>query len=494
MKSHCITPEFGSKLGQLASTVLSALLASGLFAPLASAATTDTATITTLAGKPGVSGSSDTAGTFNSPSNLVADSTGALYVSDSGNHTIRKITSIGSTAKITTFAGNAGISGSLDGTGLNARFNDPTGIAIDSTGNLYVANTGSSTIRKITPAGLVGTFAGSTGRTGSTDGTAALFNHPTGLAIDSTNNLYVADTGNHTIRKITPAGTVTTIAGEPGFRGTANGVGQNAKFNSPLDLAIDSSNNLYVADMGNHTIRKITISGNTATVSTIAGTAGVVGSADGTGAAATFNAPAGVVIDRTGELYITDSNHVIRQLTPSTGQVITLAGQPGTVGAVDGIGADARFNFPTGLAVDSDNHVYIADTDNHAIRTMVSRAPVIITHPRNLVVSAGRNATFTVVTSGQPLPVYQWYKDNVAIAGATSATLTLTKTQAGDAGIYKVTATNSLGSVTSNEATLGFQEGGSDAGGGGGGAASEWFLAALVLLGLAKKLVRHKNR
>lgn len=460
---------------------------------VASAATVPgTAIITTLAGQLGVSGSSNTAGTFNSPSNLVADTAGALYVSDSGNHIIRKISSTGT---VTTFAGTVGVSGSLDGTGLNARFNDPTGIAIDSTGNLFVASSGSSTIRKITSAGLVSTFAGSTGLTGSTDGAgaAALFNHPTGLTLDSGDNLYVADTGNHTIRKITPSGTVTTLAGQAGLQGTADGSGLTARFSTPLDLAIDSSANLYVADTGNHTIRKITISGISVTVSTVAGTAGTVGSADGIGTAATFNAPAGVVIDRSGELYITDSNHVIRQFTPSTAQVITLAGLAGTAGAANGTGTSARFNFPTGLAIDANNYVYVADTDNHAIRTMISQAPIITTQPSNQIVSAGKNATFTVVATGQPLPIYQWYKDNVAIAGATSATLTLTKTQGSDAGIYKVTATNSLGAVTSNGVSLGFLEG-SSSGGGGGGAASEWFFVALALLGLVKKLSPSRNR
>jgi sugar lactone lactonase YvrE len=160
---------------------------------------------------------------------------------------------------------------------------------------------------------------------GSADGTgsAARFNYPDGVASDSSGNLYVADTGNNTIRKITPAGVVTTLAGTPGIIGSADGTGSHAQFNGPWSVAVDGSGNVYVADTGNNTIRKITSAG---VVTTLAGTAGVTGSADGTGGAASFSAPSGVAADSSGNVYVADTNNfTIRKITPA-GVVSTLAG------------------------------------------------------------------------------------------------------------------------------------------------------------------------
>ena len=217
-------------------------------------------------------------------------------------------------AIVTTFAGTAGSSGSSDGTGTAALFNSPSAVTTDGT-NLYVADSGNNTIRKIViSTGMVTIFAGSSnGDSGSTDGigTTALFNHPSGITTDGT-NLYVADYGNHTIRKIVIAtGEVTTLAGTAGSSGSADGTGTAALFNNPLGIASDV-NDVYVADSGNHTIRKIVIA--TGEVTTLAGTAGSSGSADGTGTAALFNNPADIASDGTN-LYIADSgNHTIRKI------------------------------------------------------------------------------------------------------------------------------------------------------------------------------------
>jgi sugar lactone lactonase YvrE len=233
---------------------------------------TSAGVVTTVAGSSGNSGSTDATGTaarFSAPSDLTVNSTGVIYVADTGNHTVRQIDSAGA---VTTRAGTAGASGITDATGAAARFNGPAGIAVHSTGDLYVADTVNNTLRKVTSGNVVTTLAGTYGVTGSTDATGvnALFSGLTGSATDSTGNIYVADTQNSTIRKITPAGVVSTIAGLPGIAGLKDGAGTDAWFNKPRDVAIDSNGNLYVADTGNAALRKITPAGVVTTLSVTA--------------------------------------------------------------------------------------------------------------------------------------------------------------------------------------------------------------------------------
>jgi hypothetical protein len=203
---------------------------------------------------------------FDSVGGIVTGASGNLYVTDSGRNTISEVSQNGTVR--TTLAGTAGKSGGLDGAGTSALFNSPTGIAIDSAGNLYVADTGNSTIRKITPTGVVSTLAGIAGLTGSTDGTMgdARFNGPTGVAVDAAGNLYVADTGNSTVREITPAGVVTTLVGSAGQTGSADGLGSAARFNAPHGIGIDASNNIYIMDTGNASERRVTPAGMVSTV------------------------------------------------------------------------------------------------------------------------------------------------------------------------------------------------------------------------------------
>jgi sugar lactone lactonase YvrE len=324
--------------------------------------------VTTLAGTAGMSGSADGMGAaarFNYSSGVAVDSAGNVYVADMDNHTIRKVIAAGNMT--TTLAGAAGAYGSADGTGAAARFRGTSGVAADSAGDVYVADTFNATIRKVTATETVTTLAGAAGMAGSTDGTgaAAWFNGPNGVAVDSAGNVYVADFYNRTLRKITAAGVVTTLAGTAGMGGSADGMGAAARFDSPSGVAVDSAGNVYVADRGNDTIRKVTAGG---VVTTLAGTAGMAGSADGTGAAARFSSPNGVAVDSAGNVYVGDTqNSTIRKITPA-GVVMTVAGSAPITDGLDGTGAAARFNGPRGVAVDGAGNVYVADTYNSTIR------------------------------------------------------------------------------------------------------------------------------
>ena len=323
--------------------------------------------VTTIAGQAGVSGSSDALGTaalFNYPHGIAVDRAGDVYAADSANCTIRKISING---LVTTLAGSAGVSGSTDGTGSMARFNQPFGVAIDKYDNIYVADFGNHVVRKLSLSGSVSTLAGTPGTPGSLDGpgASARFTGPFGIAVDTNGVLYVSD--QDTIRRILPTGAVTTLAGAPGMRGSDDGVGANARFQGPIGLAVDPSGIVYVSDQGNHTIRKITPNGTT---NTVAGAAGIGGSADGLPSAARFNGPWGIASSADGRVYVSDeSNHTIRAIN-SAGEVTTVAGAPLVAGTSDGAPSVARFRFPQGLAFDASGSLYIADTGNQTVRKL----------------------------------------------------------------------------------------------------------------------------
>jgi sugar lactone lactonase YvrE len=260
---------------------------------------------------------------------MVHDSAGNLFVVDDDDHTIRKITPAG---VVTTYAGASGVEGSDNGVALTARFRFPHGIVIDSAGNLFVSDGGNHTIRKITPAGVVSTFAGA-GVFGFKDetGTAAKFNGPLGLAMDAASNIYVADRLNSLIRKITPAGVVTTVAGTASTAGFNDATGTAAKFNYPWGVASDAAGTLYVADTNNNNIRKITPAG---VVSTLAGSAtDVAGYVDGAGSVARFNQPIDLKVDSAGNVYAAEKfNKTIRKITPA-GVVSTVVGDAASAAA-----------------------------------------------------------------------------------------------------------------------------------------------------------------
>lgn len=401
-------------------------------------------TFTTLAGFAAFAGSTDGTGSaarFNSPGGVAVDSAGNVYVADSSNHTIRKITPAG---VVTTVAGTAGSSGNVNATGATARFNYPRGLALDAAGaNLYVADSSNSAIRKIAlSTGAVTQFAGVTS--------------PVYLAIDSAGNLFVSS-GNHTVQKVTAAGVVSTWAGSSGLSGSTNGVGSLARFNSPQGVALDAAGNLYVVDGYNFTIRRIAPD---ATVTTVAGQVGALGVLDGPALAATFYYPVGIAVDPAGGVFVSDySGNTIRKL--AGGVVRTIGGQSYWSGSADGIGADARFAAPSGLAVDSSGKLYVADTYNYAIRRGTPSAspllPIIATQPAAQVGAAGGSVTFAVSASGVTPLSYQWMKDGAALAGATNSSLTLANIQGTDAGAYSVQLTNSQGTTLSAAAVLTIQ-------------------------------------
>jgi sugar lactone lactonase YvrE len=251
-------------------------------------------------------------------------------------------------------------------------------VAVDSARNVYVADFGNFTIRKVTPGGVVTTLAGRAASWGSADGTGSVarFYGPQGVAVDSAGNVYVADRFNNTIRKVTPGGVVRTLAGLAGSYGSADGTGSAARFSGPRGVVVDSAGNVYVADYWNYTIRKVTPGG---VVTTLAGLAGSYGSADGTASAAQFDLPMGVAVDSAGNVYVADcENSTIRKVTAG-GVVTTLAGQPGSSGNNDGVGSAARFYGPRGVAVDSAGNVYVADLWNNTIRIGAAACPDVPT-------------------------------------------------------------------------------------------------------------------
>ena len=340
-----------------------------------------TATVTTLAGSPGIQGTSDGAvgiATFQVPYGI-AMSGGSLYTSDLQSHTIRKIDV--DTGEVTTLAGLAGNGGTADGLGSMARFYQPADVAVDGN-RLYVADSGNHTIRMVDLSdGSVTTVFGRAGISGSFDGTGtnATFKNPVSIVVEG-NYIFSIDSGNHTIRKIDQTtGEVTTLAGsvyttmQAGE--TGDGTGFDARFLGTVGFTTDGSF-LYITDSPNRTIRRVELA--TGIVSTIAGSPGVYGATDGTGAAASFALPTGITTDGTS-LYITDTNNMtIRKVDIATGNVTTLAGQTGERGTVDGVGSAARFTFPRGITTDGTN-LYVADTDNQTIRKIVIGTGLVTT-------------------------------------------------------------------------------------------------------------------
>ena len=421
-----------------------------------------TGAVSTVAGTLNTPGSTDGTGTaarFNTPSALALDA-GSLYVTDGTNNTIRRI--VLATGAVTTLAGTAGMSGSIDGTGAAARFNGPAGIAADGAGNLYVADRANDTIRKLVVAtGAVSTLAGTAGMRGSIDGTgaAARLRAPTGLTADKAGNLYfteqflgdlrkvematgvvttpargfvsaavtadaagalyITDGARQTLCKLVlPAGTVTDLAGGGVVRSSMDGTGTAAQFYVPFGVAADAAGTLYVSEL--YAVRKVTADG---VVTTLAGGKDP-GSADGIGAAAKFDQLRGLTSDATGALYAFDArNYTIRKIVPATGAVTRLAGQTGFSGTADGASTVAQFGSATGLAADTQGNLYVADTDNHTIRKVVAATGAVTTIAGQARQSGSTNGTGTAARFNRPYALATDGAGNLFIADSGNATI-----------------------------------------------------------------------
>jgi len=469
------------------------------------------------------------------PVGIAFDSLGNYYICDTANHCIKQISAGG---VVTVLAGKSGSSGTADGTGEAALFSSPTGIAIDTTGSLVVTDTGNSSIRKISSSGAVTTFAGSSGNSGTTDGigTEARFTMPTGITVSTlSGDIFVADSANSTIRQISIAGVVKTIAGVARSTGDADGIGTAARFNNPTGIALDPAYNLLVADTFNNTIRSITtqrrkVQAIAAGTIVTAGNAVVVVTDSGlTGSPVTINvavvandtptAWAGKVVtalqantaiaarytaSSTGTdvtltyLAATDESvianislnngtctGIVPAPTSTTGApsatVKTVAGSAGLSGAYDGTGGYALFNLPQSISVNgSTGYAYIADTGNNCIRRLTTSAAVS-TVAGIAGISGNRSGPGDQALFNQPKGIAALLS---ALLVADSGNSTLRLVTLSSAGTSVSTLKLSLPTSTPTDSG----SNGGTSSGGGGGAPSLWFLGLICLLGVGRYL------
>jgi trimeric autotransporter adhesin len=372
-------------------------------------AQTTSYTISTFAGTgtPGFFGDGTAANSssaeLNTPIAVALDSSGNLYIADSANQRIRKVTK--STGKISTIAGNGTVQYTGDGgAATSATFNTPYGVAVDSAGNVYIADFLNHAVRKVNTSGTISTVAG-TGIFGFSGdggpGTNAQLNRPFGLAVDSAGNLFIADSNNYCIRKLDTNGNISTVAGVAtslGFSGDG-GPATSAKMSSPYGVAVDKAGNLYIADSGNNRIRKV----SNGIITTIAGAGPAGYSGDGGSAvSARLNRPFGVSVDSAGNVFVSDYGNYRVRLVSANGVINTLAGFAAGYGGDGGPAINATLSFPTGTVSDpSTGNVYIADSGNNVIRLMTPSAPAV-----SGVVSAGQFGALPAVAPGSWIEIY----------------------------------------------------------------------------------------
>jgi sugar lactone lactonase YvrE len=385
-----------------------------------------------LAGAPGGQGSVDGVGTnarFHTPHGMVLVG-GDLFVAEMHNCTIRRVDI--ATGEVTTLAGRPEVHGSSDGQGSEARFYFPSGIASDRAGHLFVADTDNNILRTIDPTtGRVTTLAGAAMQFGSDDGTGAdaRFYLPAGIASDGAGHLFVADTFNQTIRQVVIAtAAVTTLAGSPGETGSSDGIGPAARFVYPTDVASDGAGNLFIADQQGQTIRRLVIA--TGEVTTFAGSPGHPGTLDGDRLAARFDGLHGMLSDGAGLLFVADSeNRTIRKIALDTGVVTLFAGSPGKIGSQDGTGPTAGFVFPYGLAGDADGHLFITDSD--AIRKVVLASQEVTTLAGAAQNAGSDDGRATVARFDTPMGVASAGED-VLVADSANHTIRRIRLGTGD--------------------------------------------------------------
>ena len=377
--------------------------------------------VTTIAGSALATPFADGVGlnaTFNSPMGIVLDANGRAYVSDGNNYRVRQI--VLATGEVSTLAGSGGAS-SIDGTGTGASFLSPSFVALDGFGNLYVTEYSGNRVRKVVLATQVVTILAGTGSGSFSDGfgVSAAFAGPRGIVFDTSGTAYVADLVNNRIRKIVlSSAAVTTLAGSA-TASASNGIGTAAGFSNPFNVVLDSSGKLlFVADLKNNLIRQIEIA--TLNVTTLAGS-GAAGAANGVGVAAQFNGPYGLAVDSSGNLFVSENgNHRIRKIDIATRTVTTIAGS-GAAAWADGVGTNAAFNRPTGLAMDARGNIFVTDFLNNRVRVMQPTTPC----PLGMYCTAGVTAPASCppgcycAAGADRLPCAQGY---YCPAGSSSAT------------------------------------------------------------------------
>jgi sugar lactone lactonase YvrE len=377
-------------------------------------------------------------GGFEGANGGFVDAQGDVYFVESSSCRIRRLTP---GREVTILAGAAGC-GYQDGPVAKSQFRDPLGVVVSSAGDVYVADAGNHRIRRISTNGIVTTLAGA-GVAGFADGigTAAKFNYPNDLAMGADGSLYVSEFVGQRIRRITPDGTVTTVLGN-GTASGGEGPRETVGVNRPGGVAVDRAGNLYFTEWGSHSVRCLSTNGM---VTTVAGN-GIPGFVDGLGIHAHFHNPDGIAVDADGTLFITDrENHAIRMIHPG-GNVETLAGD-GTAGESLGRQAAARFNLPSGLGLAPDGSLFVADTSNRRLVRLQrdARAPWIVTHPLPVQLLERQNHLLRVVADGAPPLEYQWFRDEVAIPGATSAEFVVSSSQGTPTGRFHARVRNAFG-------------------------------------------------
>lgn len=349
------------------------------------------------------------AGEFDQPAGIITDAAGNYYIADQQNHRIRKIAADGT---VSTFAGT-GIAGFADGAGENAQFDQPTGLGINAAGTIFVADSNNHRIRAITSAGVVSTFSG-LGTAGFTDGiaTAARFDHPAGLTVDSLGRLYIADTGNNRIRVVATNGSVSTLSGT-GTAGTANGAATVAEFDGPTGIARDASGYVYVTEITSHAVRRLAPDGFT---SVFAGNVSSSNFFDATGAAARFSSPAGLSIGIGGVVYVADKgNNRIRRISPG-GVVTTLAGT-GDSAVLDGFGDVAKFFSPISLAATAGGDVIVGESGSSAVRKIT---PLQVLLPAATGLTGTNTLPVVLAVTGLPTSGAYYFRSIATNGGGTT--------------------------------------------------------------------------